>query len=131
MKVVAVLGASRDRRKFGNKAVRAFQNRGYDVIPINPSHSHEELSNCVLIEGLRTYGSVLDVPRSIDMATFYVPPNIGEQIVSEMATKGVPEIWLNPGADSRVLIARAYALGLKTKLWCSIVAIGEAPSDYE
>ena len=65
------------------------------------------------------------------MATFYVPPNIGEQIVSEMATKGVPEIWLNPGADSRVLIARAYALGLKTKLWCSIVAIGEAPSDYE
>ena len=131
MKVVAVLGASRDRRKFGNKAVRAFQNRGYDVVPINPCHAHEVLSNSALIEGLRTYGSVLDVPRAIDMATFYVPPNIGEEVVSEMATKGVPEIWINPGADSRELIARAHALGLKTKLWCSIVAIGETPSDYE
>ena len=55
-RVVAVVGASRDRRKFGNKAVRAFLHRGYDVVPINPAGG--------VIEQIPTYASVLDVPRS-------------------------------------------------------------------
>ena len=59
-----MVGASRDRRKFGNKAVRAFLHRGYDVVPINP--------NAGLIEGMSTYASVLDVPGAIDMATVYL-----------------------------------------------------------
>ena len=130
MKVVAVIGASRDRRKFGNKAVRAFQHRGYEVVPINPRYADGASSNGDRIEGLRTYPSVLDVPTAIDMATFYVPPDIGEQVVNEMATKQVSEVWLNPGADSRALIARARALGLETRIGCSIVAIGETPADY-
>ena len=69
-KVVAVIGASNDRQKFGNKAVRAFRHQGYDVIPINPHES--------AVEGLKAYRSVLDVPGPIDIATFYVPPEIGE-----------------------------------------------------
>ena len=64
-KVVAVIGASNDHGKFGNKAVRAFKRQGYDVVPINPHESE--------IEGLRAYKSVLDVPGSVDMATFYTP----------------------------------------------------------
>jgi predicted CoA-binding protein len=39
--VVAVIGASNDRHKFGNRAVRAYQQQGYTVIPINP---HETTS---------------------------------------------------------------------------------------
>jgi len=122
MPSVAVIGASNDRGKFGNKAVRAFGRRGYRVIPINP-HERE-------VEGLKAYASVLDVPDDIDMATFYVPPDIGEQVIDEVARKNIPEVWLNPGAESPGLLARARALNLKPIVACSIIGVGESPGDY-
>jgi predicted CoA-binding protein len=118
-KVVAVIGASSNRRKFGNKALRAFRQQGYTVIPINPNEAE--------VEGLKTYASVLDVPGTIDMASMYVPPEIGEQVIAEIAQKGIAEVWLNPGAESAELIARARALDIKPIVACSIVAIGENP----
>ena len=118
-KVVAVIGASSDRRKFGNRALRAFQKQGYTVVPINPNEAE--------VEGLKTYASVLDVPGAIDMASFYVPPDVGERVIVQVAQKGIPEVWLNPGAESDALIARARALHIQPIVACSIVAIGENP----
>ena len=118
-KVVAVIGASSNRNKFGNRAVRAFQQQGYTVVPINP-HEAE-------VEGLKSYASVLDVPGAIDMASFYLPPEIGLQVIDEVARKGIPEVWLNPGAESDALIARAKALHIQPIVACSVVAIGQNP----
>ncbi len=118
-KVVAVIGASSDRRKFGNRAVRAFQQQGYTVVPINP-HEAE-------VEGLKAYASVLDVPGPVDMASLYVPPEIGERLIEEIARKGIAEVWVNPGAESDALIARARALEIQPIVACSIVAIGRNP----
>jgi len=118
-KVVAVIGASSNRSKFGNRAVRAYLEQGYTVVPINP-HEKE-------VEGLKTYASVLDVPCAIDMASFYVQPEVGEQVIGEIARKGIAEVWLNPGAESDELIARARALAIQPIVACSIVAIGRNP----
>ena len=118
-KVVAVVGASSDRRKFGNRALRAFRQQGYTVVPINP-HETE-------VEGVRAYASVLDVPGAIDMASFYVPPEIGVRVIDEIARKGIAEVWLNPGAESDALIARARSLQIQPIVACSIVSIGENP----
>ena len=118
-KVVAVIGASNNRRKFGNRAVRAYLEQGYTVVPINP-HERE-------VEGLKAYASVLDVPGPVDMASFYVPPDVGEQIIDEIARKQIAEVWLNPGAESDALIARARTLSLKPIVACSIVALGRNP----
>ena len=118
-RVVAVIGASSNRNKFGNRAVRAFQQQGYTVVPINP---HE-----AAVEGLTAYASVLDVPGTIDMASFYLPPEIGLQVIDDVARKGIPEVWLNPGAESDALIARAKALHIQPIVACSIVAIGQNP----
>ena len=118
-KVVAVIGASNNRSKFGNRAVRAYLEQGYTVVPINP-HEKE-------VEGLKTYASVLDVPGAIDMASFYVQPEVGEQVIGEIARKGIAEVWLNPGAESDELIARAHALAIQPIVACSIVAIGRNP----
>ena len=117
--VVAVVGASRDRHKFGNKAMRAFRDAGHTVIPINP-HENE-------VEGIKAYKSVLDVPGTIDMASFYVPPDVGEQVMDEIAKKGITEVWLNPGAESDRLIRHARALHIEPIIACSIVAIGQDP----
>jgi predicted CoA-binding protein len=118
-KVVAVIGASSDRRKFGNRAVRAFREQGYTVVPINP-HEAE-------VEGLKAYASVLDVPGPIDMATLYVPPEVGERVIEEIASRRIAEVWLNPGAESAALVARARTLSIQPIVACSIVAIGKNP----
>jgi uncharacterized protein len=121
-KVVAVIGASTNPRKFGNKALRAFRHQGYDVVPINP--------HAAQVEGVKAYRSVLDVPFAIDMATFYVPPEIGEVIIEDVAAKHIPEVWLNPGAESRTLVEKARALNIRPIVACSIVGIGENPDDF-
>jgi uncharacterized protein len=118
-KVVAVIGASSDRSKFGNKAVRAFANQGYAVVPIHPKEEQ--------VEGFKAYKSVLDVPGPIDMATMYLAPAVGLRVIEEVAQKGIPEVWLNPGADSPELADRARALGLRTVVACSILGVGESP----
>ena len=122
METVAVVGASRDQRKFGNKAVRGFRHAGYTVVPIN-LHDTE-------IEGLQVYRSVLDVPFDIDMATLYVRPVVAEQIVEEIAKKQIRVLWLNPGADGPRVVQRARDLGLEPTIGCSLIAVGECPSQY-
>ena len=118
-KVVAVIGASSNRKKFGNRALRAYERQGYTVLAINPNEKE--------VEGHTTYASVLDVPGAIDIATVYVPPDIGVTVMEQLARKKIPEVWLNPGADGQAVVARAKELGLKTIQACSIIAIGENP----
>jgi predicted CoA-binding protein len=122
MKTVAVIGASSNRAKYGNKALRAFERQGYTVVPINPNERE--------IEGHRAYASVNDYPERIDMATVYVPASIGVAVMDELAKKGIAEVWLNPGADDDDVIARARALGLNVIVACSIIGIGESPARF-
>ena len=121
-KTVAVIGASSDRHKYGNKALRAFAKQGYVVLAINPNETE--------VEGYRTYASVLDVAEPIDMATLYVQPEVGVRVVEELAKKQVGEVWLNPGADAPDVVRRARELGLNTIRACSIMGIGDSPGRY-
>ena len=121
-KTVAVIGASANRRKYGNKALRAYAQQGYTVIPVN-THEAE-------VEGHRAYRSVLDIPGPIDMATLYVPAASALVVVEELARKGVAEVWLNPGADDDDVVERARELGLNVIQACSIMGIGESPSRF-
>ena len=121
-KTVAVVGASSDRNKFGNKALRAFKAQGYTVIPINPNERE--------VEGIATYASVLEVPGPIDMATVYVQPEVAMRLLAEFEQKGIPEIWVNPGAESDELLAQARTRKLNVIAACSIIAIGQSPASY-
>ena len=121
-KVVAIVGASSDRSKFGNKALRAFRAEGYTVVPVNPNEPE--------VEGLKTYPSVVAVPGTIDMATVYVPPEIGITLLADFERKQIPEIWVNPGAESDELLAEAKRRKLNVIAACSIVGIGRSPYSF-
>jgi predicted CoA-binding protein len=121
-KTVAVVGASSDRRKYGNKALRAFKAEGYAVVPIN---RHEKT-----IEGIQAFASVLDVAGPIDMATVYVQPDVALQLLEEFERKQIPEIWVNPGAESDELMREAARRRLNVICACSIVGIGRSPGEF-
>jgi predicted CoA-binding protein len=120
---VAVIGASTDRSKYGNKAVRAFRNQGWEVYPVNPGASE--------VEGIPAYAGVEMIPvKRLDRASLYVPPRVGLGIIDVLAKMDVGEVWLNPGTASPELVDRAETLGLNVIQDCSILAIGENPGDY-
>ena len=122
MKTVAIIGASNDRQKFGNKAVRAFLHQGYTVYPVNPKESE--------IEGLPAFQSIQNVPVRPQMISVYLPPPVLLKILPDIAARGCDELWLNPGVESEEVVAEAHRLGLNVIQSCSIIAIGESPGNF-
>jgi predicted CoA-binding protein len=116
---VAVIGASGERAKYGNRAVRAYLRQGWTVYPVNPNQQP--------VEGLATYARITDIPGPVDRATLYVQPDVGRALLADIKHKGVRELFVNPGAESDELVAEAERLGLEPILACSIVDIGERP----
>jgi hypothetical protein len=121
MKSVAVLGASADRSKFGNKAVRAYVQQGYTVYPVNPRESE--------IEGLPVFKTIAEVPVRPNLVTVYLPPPLVLKVLPAIAGKGCDELWLNPGTESHEVLAEAERLGLNVVQACSIVGIGIVPEE--
>jgi predicted CoA-binding protein len=117
---IAIIGASSDRRKFGNRALRAYASRGYVVYPVHPREA--------TIEALPVYRSILDVPATeLDRVSLYLPSEAALPVLDELARKPAKEVWLNPGADDPRVVARARELGLPVIVGCSIVDVGVDP----
>ena len=120
-KSIAIIGASNNRNKFSNKAVRAYLQKGYKVYPVHPLLE--------IVEGVKAYKSVLDIPEDVEIASFYVPSSVGLKVLEETAQKGIKKIYLNPGAESNELVKKAKDLGIDVILACSILAIGMSPAE--
>lgn len=120
MKSVAVIGASTDRSKFGNKAVRAYAQQGFTVWPVNPKEP--------VVEGLPAFASIADVPGRPNLVSVYLPPPVLLKVLPAIAAKGCDELWLNPGTESPEVLAEAERLGLNVIQACSIVGVGVSPS---
>ncbi|MHC1770041.1 MAG: CoA-binding protein [Verrucomicrobiia bacterium] len=121
MRTVAVIGASSNRNKFGNKAVRAYREQGYTVYPVNLTEAQ--------VEGEAAYRTILDVPERPDRVTVYIPPQDLVKILPDIAVKGCSELWLNPGAESPEVVAEAKRLGLNVVEACSILDLGVSPHE--
>lgn len=119
---VAVIGASLDRRKYGNKAVRAYLESGFNVFPVNPNEA--------TIEGLKAYPNLDAINEPIDYVSLYVPPAVGLKLLPAIAAKKPKEVWLNPGSESDELVESAADLHLRAIVACSIVALGSSPHNF-
>jgi uncharacterized protein len=119
MKTVAIIGASSDRNKYGNKAVRAFRQQGYEVFPVNPREPQ--------VEGLASFKTISDVPVRPNRISVYVPPAVLLKLLPEIAAKGCDELWLNPGTESDAVLEEAERLKLNVIQACSILAVGLSP----
>ena len=120
---VAVLGASADRAKFGNKSVRAHLAQGYDVYPVNPKGGE--------IEGLTAYARLADVPvDGLSRISVYLPPAVLLGVLDEIAEVGCDELFLNPGSESQEVVARCAELGIEPIIACSIVDLGTIPAAF-
>ncbi|MBC7123919.1 MAG: CoA-binding protein [Pseudothermotoga sp.] len=93
VKRIAVVGASEDRRKYGNKIVRDLLSKGFEVYPVNPRSE--------AIEGVRCYRDIEELPRDVDLIVFVVPPDVGIQVADKAIKLGFNRLWFQPGAGSK------------------------------
>jgi len=120
VQTIAILGASTDRSKFGNKAVRGFVKQGFSVFPIHPKEPE--------IEGLTAYRSVLELPVRPNRISVYVSPHVLLKLLPDIAARGCDELWLNPGTESDEVLAEAARLALPVIQACSLMAAGVNPA---
>ena len=121
-KTVAIVGASADRSKYGNKSVRAHLKQGWEVYPVNPKGGE--------IEGLKVYTSLAEIPVKLDRVTLYLPPAIGLKTLPAIVAANPGELFVNPGAESDELVAEAQRLDLDPILACSIMDLGTTPAEF-
>lgn len=114
----AVLGASKDRWKYGNKILRCYLQHGRDAIPVNPKESE--------VEGVKAYPDVGSIPGEIDAASLITPPAVTESLIPQLVKKGVKRVWMQPGAESDDAIAAAEAAGMEVIAGgpCLLVVLG-------
>jgi len=121
-KTVAIIGASADRAKYGNKSIRAHRDDGWIVYPVNPKETE--------VEGIACYASLDDVPRPIHRVSLYVPPKVAATLLDAIAAAAPEEVYFNPGSEDDATLAAARAKGINVIQACSIVAVGKRPSEY-
>jgi predicted CoA-binding protein len=114
----AVVGASVERSKYGNKVLRCYQQHGHEVYPINPRATE--------VEGLKAYPSLAALPMRVRAISVITPPAITAQVVQEAAAAGVGHIWMQPGAESGEAIRLAESLGISVIAGgpCLLVVLG-------
>jgi len=95
----AVVGASQDRTKYGNKVLRVYQQNKRDVVPVN--------SKADDVEGLKAYAALASIPGQIDGVSIITPPAVTEQVVQNAIQRGIKNIWMQPGAESTASIKAA------------------------
>lgn len=99
----AVVGASTDRSKYGNKVLRCYKQNKIEVVPINPTASE--------VEGLTAYADLASAPGKFDGVSIITPPLVTERVVNEALRLGIRNIWMQPGAESDAAIEAAEAAG--------------------
>ena len=91
--LIALVGASNNPKKYGNKILLDLVSKGYNVVPIN---SKEDT-----IAGIKSYKNILDLKESISIINFVVPPEIGFEITKELVENNYDNFWYQPGAESK------------------------------
>lgn len=114
----AVVGASTNRAKYGNKVLRAYQQNARPVYPINP--------RAETIEGLEAYPDLASLPVVPHGVSIITPPTITEQVVQEAVALGVKHLWMQPGAESASAVRFARENGVNVLAYgpCALVVMG-------
>ena len=116
--VFAVIGASANRDKYGNKVLRVYLQRGKKVIPVNPKEKE--------IEGIPCVAGISDLPGDVNSISVITPPSVTEQVVEQAISKGIRNIWMQPGAESPKAIETCLMNGINVIAdgSCILVVLG-------
>ncbi|MFH0990791.1 MAG: CoA-binding protein [bacterium] len=92
----AVVGVSRNPKKFSSAVYREMKAKGFEVYPVNSRAEKVEQDPC--------YPDLKSIPHQIDAVVVLVPPHEAEKVVQDSSTLGIPYIWLQQGTESESIL---------------------------
>lgn len=95
-KRIAVVGASRNKNKFGNAAYKELKERGYQVFAVNPSAQE--------INGDACYPNLMSLKDQVDGVLVTVPAQQGIKVLQEAKEAGIHNVWVQQQAESPELL---------------------------
>jgi predicted CoA-binding protein len=98
---IAVVGVSRDPKDFSRQVFRAFVERGYDAVPVNPAGGE--------MDGRRAAVGVAEIQPPPEAALLLTPPAATDQVVRECADAGVRRVWMHRGGGAGAVSPGAVA----------------------
>jgi hypothetical protein len=103
-RTIAVVGASPDPDRAGNYIPAYLQERGYRIIPVNPT--------CEEVLGVKCYDSLEDIPEPVDCVEVFRRPGYTPDIARQAVSIGAKALWLQLGIinDEAKRIAEAGGL---------------------
>lgn len=90
---VAMVGVSRNPKKFGFAAFKELKEKGMNIIPVNP-HASE-------IHGTKVYPDVKSLPPEVKGLIIMTKKDQTVTIVKDAREKGLKQIWIQQNADSK------------------------------
>jgi predicted CoA-binding protein len=93
---VAMVGVSRNPKKFGQMAFKELREKGLNVIPVNPAGGE--------ILGERTYPNVNSLPSEVGGVIIMTKKDQTAGVVREVRNKGIKNIWIQQNSDSKEAI---------------------------
>lgn len=93
---IALVGVSRNPKKFGYSAFKELKEKGLKVIPVNPSAE--------TILGEKVYPNVTSLPADVKGIIVLTKKDQTLGVVKEAKSKGIKNIWIQQMADSKEAI---------------------------
>jgi len=90
--LIALIGASNDPSKYGNKILLDLISKGHNIVPINPKEEE--------VAGLKSYRNINELDEKPLIINFVVPPAVGLEVTKEMVEENYDNFWYQPGAES-------------------------------
>jgi uncharacterized protein len=121
--VFAVVGASRNREKYGYKVYKSLKRAGYSVYAVNP--------NADDLDGDPVYPLLDNVPEQIDCVVTVVPPEVTVEIIPQAGHLRIPYCWMQPGSESEAAVKEALGHGIMPVYGgsCIMVAVATHPRE--
>lgn len=104
-RVIAVVGLSANWNRPSNFAAKYMQQRGYRIVPVNPSYQE--------VLGERCYASLRDIEYKVDMVDVFRKPEDVMPVVEDAIAIGARTLWLQLGVINLDAVRRAEAAGLR------------------
>ena len=103
-KTIATVGFSKDPKRPGYYVPRYMMDKGYHVIPVNPSIQE--------ILGQKAFPDLLSIPEPVDMVQIFRPPAEVPAVVDQAIQIGAHVIWMQIGAVNPQAAQKASDAGL-------------------
>ena len=102
-KKFALIGLSRDPKKFSRAVFKELTAKGFEIYPVNPNMDD--------VEGVKCFQQITEVPGDVKSVLFMTPKQSTAGAVEAALNHGFTHIWIQQGAETKEAVEKVKASG--------------------